>query len=107
MGPCGHSLPDIIQEIAKEDEEKQKRHLRKVVAKQERLKARPPRLGKHKYVVYIHLNKLYLIHGASVYAVIVLGGNRSDWRKFVAFCISFLHCPMLNTVILIVCTLQI
>ncbi|CAL5404705.1 unnamed protein product [Camellia sinensis] len=43
------SLPDIIQEIAKEDEEKQKRHLRRAVAKQERLKSRPPRLGKHKY----------------------------------------------------------
>ncbi|KAL6977530.1 hypothetical protein U1Q18_026329 [Sarracenia purpurea var. burkii] len=43
------SLPDIIQEIAKEDEEKQKRHLRRIVAKQERLKSRPPRLGKHKF----------------------------------------------------------
>lgn len=43
------SLPDIIQEIAKEDEEKQKRHIRRLVAKQERLKARPPRLGKHKF----------------------------------------------------------
>ncbi|KAL7214693.1 hypothetical protein ACSBR1_026972 [Camellia fascicularis] len=43
------SLPDIIQEIAKEDEEKQKRHLRRAVAKQERLKSRPPRLGKHKF----------------------------------------------------------
>ncbi|KAJ0046872.1 hypothetical protein Pint_06665 [Pistacia integerrima] len=43
------SLDDIIQEIAKEDEEKQKRHLRRVVAKQERLKACPPRLGKHKF----------------------------------------------------------
>ncbi|PSS34428.1 P60-like protein [Actinidia chinensis var. chinensis] len=43
------SLPNIIQEIAKEDEEKQKRHLRRVVAKQERLKSRPPRLGKHKF----------------------------------------------------------
>ncbi|PSS32500.1 P60-like protein [Actinidia chinensis var. chinensis] len=42
-------LPNIIQEIAKEDEEKQKRHLRRVVAKQERLKSRPPRLGKHKF----------------------------------------------------------
>lgn len=43
------SLPDIMQEIAKEDEEKQKRHLRRVVAKQERLKTRPPRLGKYKF----------------------------------------------------------
>lgn len=43
------SLPDIIQEIAKEDEEKQKRHLRRVVAKQERLKSCPPRLGRHKF----------------------------------------------------------
>ncbi|KAI3448841.1 hypothetical protein Pfo_005506 [Paulownia fortunei] len=43
------SLPDIMQEIAKEDEEKHKRHLRRIVAKQERLKARPPRLGKYKF----------------------------------------------------------
>uniref|UniRef100_A0A2N9J7D1 Ribosome biogenesis protein NOP53 n=1 Tax=Fagus sylvatica TaxID=28930 RepID=A0A2N9J7D1_FAGSY len=43
------SIPDIIQEIAKEDEEKQKRHLRRVVAKQERLKSCPPRLGKFKF----------------------------------------------------------
>lgn len=44
-----NSISDIMQEIAKEEEEKQKRHLRRVVAKQERLKQRPPRLGKHKY----------------------------------------------------------
>ncbi|GMI87333.1 SMALL ORGAN 4 [Hibiscus trionum] len=43
------NLPDILQEIAKEDEEKQKKHLRKVIAKQERLKACPPRLGKYKF----------------------------------------------------------
>ncbi|KAI4306519.1 hypothetical protein L6164_029790 [Bauhinia variegata] len=43
------SIPDIIQEIEKEDEEKQKRHLRRLVAKQEMLKSRPPRLGKHKF----------------------------------------------------------
>ncbi|CAA2955813.1 Hypothetical predicted protein [Olea europaea subsp. europaea] len=44
------SLPDILQEIAKEDEEKNKRHLRRIVAKKERLKACPPRLGKHKFM---------------------------------------------------------
>ncbi|KAH9767376.1 Ribosome biogenesis protein NOP53 [Citrus sinensis] len=43
------SLPNIIEEITKEDEEKQKRHIRRVVAMQERLKVRPPRLGKHKF----------------------------------------------------------
>ncbi|KAK4786467.1 hypothetical protein SAY86_003156 [Trapa natans] len=43
------SINDIMQEIAKEDEEKQKRHLRRIVAKQERLKQQPPRLGKHRY----------------------------------------------------------
>lgn len=43
------SLPDIIDEIAKEDEEKSNRHLRRVVAKQERLKSCPPRLGRHKF----------------------------------------------------------
>ncbi|KAB5544422.1 hypothetical protein DKX38_012534 [Salix brachista] len=43
------SLPDIIQEIAKEDEEKLKRNIRRIVSKQERLKARPPRLGRHKF----------------------------------------------------------
>ena len=34
----GCSLPDIIQEIAKEDEERHRRHQRRIVAKQERLK---------------------------------------------------------------------
>ncbi|WOG94142.1 hypothetical protein DCAR_0313435 [Daucus carota subsp. sativus] len=43
------SLPDIMQEIAKEDEEKQKRRLRRLVSQQERLKTRPPRFGKHKF----------------------------------------------------------
>ncbi|XP_043688915.1 ribosome biogenesis protein NOP53 [Telopea speciosissima] len=43
------SLPDIIKEIAKEDEEKHKRHVRRVIAKQERLKSAPPRLGKQKF----------------------------------------------------------
>ncbi|KAG1326343.1 ribosome biogenesis protein NOP53 [Cocos nucifera] len=43
------SLPDILKDIAKEDEEKHRRHTRRVVAKQERLKAAPPRLGKHKF----------------------------------------------------------
>ncbi|KAJ6768218.1 GLIOMA SUPPRESSOR CANDIDATE REGION protein 2 [Salix koriyanagi] len=43
------SLPDIIQEIAKEDEEKLKRNIRRIVSKQERLKACPPRLGRHKF----------------------------------------------------------
>ncbi|XP_061351708.1 ribosome biogenesis protein NOP53-like [Gastrolobium bilobum] len=43
------SIPEIIQEIEKEDEEKKRRHLRRHVAKQEMLKARPPRLGKHKF----------------------------------------------------------
>ena len=47
---AGCSLPEIIQEIAKEDEERHRRHQRRIVAKQERLKTRPPRLGKHKYV---------------------------------------------------------
>ncbi|XP_059627917.1 ribosome biogenesis protein NOP53-like [Cornus florida] len=42
-------IPDIIQEIAKEDEEKHRRRLRRIVAKQERLKSCPPRLGKHKF----------------------------------------------------------
>ncbi|GAV62466.1 Nop53 domain-containing protein [Cephalotus follicularis] len=42
-------LSDILEEIAKEEEEKHKKHIRRVVAKQDRLKARPPRLGKHKF----------------------------------------------------------
>ncbi|KAM1269356.1 hypothetical protein PS1_001518 [Malus domestica] len=42
-------LPDIIEEIAKEDEERHKRHLRRVVAKEEKRKSCPPRLGKHKF----------------------------------------------------------
>ncbi|KAG0501371.1 hypothetical protein HPP92_001443 [Vanilla planifolia] len=43
------SLSDIIKEIANEDEEKDKRHLRLVVAKHEKLMTRPPRLGRHKF----------------------------------------------------------
>ncbi|KAL8247844.1 hypothetical protein R6Q59_009060 [Mikania micrantha] len=43
------NLPDIIDEIAREDEEKSKKHLRCVTAKQERLKSCPPRLGRHKF----------------------------------------------------------
>lgn len=42
-------LPEIIGEIAKEDEEKKKRHIRKSLAEVEKLKAAPPRLGKHKF----------------------------------------------------------
>ncbi|PQP97677.1 uncharacterized protein Pyn_10673 [Prunus yedoensis var. nudiflora] len=42
-------LPDILQEIAREDDEKHKRHIRRVVAKKEKLKSCPPRLGKHKF----------------------------------------------------------
>ncbi|XP_077222667.1 nop53 protein [Tasmannia lanceolata] len=43
------SLPDILKEIAKEDDEKHRRHVRRVVAKKDRLKSGPPRLGKHKF----------------------------------------------------------
>jgi nucleolar protein 53 len=44
------SLPNIIDEIAKEDEEKEKRRIRRNVTKEERLQSGPPRLGKHKYI---------------------------------------------------------
>ncbi|KAG6518968.1 hypothetical protein ZIOFF_022454 [Zingiber officinale] len=43
------SLPDIMKEITKEDEEKNRRLIRRTVAKQERLKSAPPRLGKYKF----------------------------------------------------------
>ncbi|CAN8317570.1 unnamed protein product [Cochlearia groenlandica] len=42
-------LPNILKEIAREDEEKQNKHMRRTIAKQEVLKIRPPRLGKHKF----------------------------------------------------------
>ncbi|XVF24210.1 hypothetical protein REPUB_Repub13aG0108100 [Reevesia pubescens] len=42
-------FPYILHEIAEEDEEKQNKHLGRVIAKQERLKACPPRLGKYKF----------------------------------------------------------
>ncbi|XP_028770355.1 ribosome biogenesis protein NOP53 [Neltuma alba] len=42
-------VQNIVQEIEKEDEEKHKKRLRRLVAKQERLKSRPPRLGKYKF----------------------------------------------------------
>jgi nucleolar protein 53 len=44
------SLPNIIDEIAKEDEEKEKKRIRRNVTKEERLQSGPPRLGKHKYI---------------------------------------------------------
>ncbi|CAN6331383.1 unnamed protein product [Urochloa humidicola] len=43
------SLPNIIDEIAKEGEEKEKRRIRRTVVKEERLKSGPPRLGRHKF----------------------------------------------------------
>lgn len=49
---CACSLPDIIQEIEREEGEKQKRHLRRVTAIKEKLKSCPPRLGKRKYVLF-------------------------------------------------------
>ncbi|KAG2290577.1 hypothetical protein Bca4012_034930 [Brassica carinata] len=42
-------LPKILKEIAKEDKEKQNKLIRRKVAKEEVLKIRPPRLGKHKF----------------------------------------------------------
>ncbi|XP_004491045.1 ribosome biogenesis protein NOP53-like [Cicer arietinum] len=42
-------IPKLVKEIKNEDEEKKKRHIRRQVAKQDRLKACPPRLGKHKF----------------------------------------------------------
>ncbi|KAH0775387.1 hypothetical protein KY290_012524 [Solanum tuberosum] len=47
---CACSLPDIIQEIEREEGENQKRHLRRVTAIKEKLKSCPPRLGKRKLV---------------------------------------------------------
>lgn len=44
------SLPNIMDEIAKEDKEKEKRHKRRTVVKEERRKSGPPRLGRHKYI---------------------------------------------------------
>ncbi|KAG5569630.1 hypothetical protein H5410_059396 [Solanum commersonii] len=44
------SLLDIIQEIEREEGEKQKRHLCRVTGIKEKLKSCPPRLGKHKFV---------------------------------------------------------
>ncbi|KAK6932941.1 Ribosome biogenesis protein Nop53/GLTSCR2 [Dillenia turbinata] len=43
------SVPKILQEIAKEEKEKERRRMRRLVAKQERLKTAPPRLGKYKF----------------------------------------------------------
>ncbi|RID67373.1 hypothetical protein BRARA_D02456 [Brassica rapa] len=43
------SLPKIIKEIAEEDKEKLNKKIRQTIAKEEVLKIRPPRLGKHKY----------------------------------------------------------
>ncbi|KAH9314731.1 hypothetical protein KI387_023358, partial [Taxus chinensis] len=42
-------LPDIIKDIEKEDEERERRQLRRTVAKRERLANGPPRLGRQKF----------------------------------------------------------
>jgi nucleolar protein 53 len=39
-----------MDEIAKEDKEKEKRRIRRTVVKEERRKSGPPRLGRHKYI---------------------------------------------------------
>lgn len=66
------SLPNIIDEIAKEDEEKEKRRLRRTVVKEERLKSGPPRLGRHKYN-----SKLtdYFSFGYASYSYILVSRN--------------------------------
>ena len=61
-----------MEEIAKEDEEKQIRHMRRVVAKQEKLKARPPRLGKHKYARFLKVLILWASGSFSVLFVVLL-----------------------------------
>ncbi|VAH14188.1 unnamed protein product [Triticum turgidum subsp. durum] len=43
------SLPNILEEIAKEDKEKEEKRIRLTVAKQERLESAPRRLGRHKF----------------------------------------------------------
>ncbi|KFK29815.1 hypothetical protein AALP_AA7G182500 [Arabis alpina] len=43
------SLPKILKEIRREDKEKDNKRQRRTIAKQDVLKIRPPRLGKHKY----------------------------------------------------------
>ncbi|KAK9742285.1 hypothetical protein RND81_03G161500 [Saponaria officinalis] len=43
------SIPDILQEIAREEEEKQNRHVRRETVKEEKLKSCPPRFGKRKF----------------------------------------------------------
>ncbi|WVZ96238.1 hypothetical protein U9M48_041903 [Paspalum notatum var. saurae] len=42
-------LPNILDEIVKEDEEKEKRRIRRNVLKEERAKSGPPRLGRHRF----------------------------------------------------------
>lgn len=39
-----------MDEIAKEDKEKEKRRIRRTVVKEEGRKSGPPRLGRHKYI---------------------------------------------------------
>ncbi|KAH9610899.1 hypothetical protein KSS87_003936 [Heliosperma pusillum] len=43
------SIPNILEEIAQEEEEKQNRHVRRLTVKEEKLKSCPPRLGKRKF----------------------------------------------------------
>lgn len=56
------SLPKILKEIAREDKEKKNKHLRRTIAKQDVLKIRPPRLGKHKYDIFLQYLSLTIAH---------------------------------------------
>jgi len=65
-------LPNILEEIAKEDEDKQNKHLRRVIAKQEVLKIRPPRLGKYKYETKSFFTSIHFCYIFKLTSVLIL-----------------------------------
>lgn len=80
---CPCSLPNILEEIAREDEDKQNKHLRRVIAKEEVLKIRPPRLGKYKYETKSFFTPIHFCY------IFSLTSSHSDKIIFIVLKIGF------------------
>lgn len=74
-------MPNILEEISREDEEKQNKLVRRAIAKQDVLKIRPPRLGKHKYELKSVFTFLFLS--------LALTNAHSDQFMFIVLRIGF------------------
>lgn len=102
---CDHfySLPNIMEEIAKEDEQKEKKRIRRTVVKEERLKSGPPRLGRYKYIsqptnqfpVTIDGENGYAILDALQIMLVMCSGTMVDY--------GYIDTNIYQTIILVTC----